>query len=84
MATTRNRLKQVAQLYGTEREPNPQAGRVYDADGISPTLDTCSGGNRMPKILVRQATKSGYTEICRGGGTLNCLPLKQDKERKSD
>lgn len=46
MATTRNRLKQVAQLYGTEREPNPQAGRVYDADGISPTLDTCSGGEQ--------------------------------------
>ena len=61
------KLKQVAQLYGTEREPNPQAGRVYDADGISPTLGTCSGGNRMPKILVRQATKSGYVEIHDGG-----------------
>lgn len=29
---------------------NPQAGRVYNADGISPTMDTCTGGNRMPKI----------------------------------
>lgn len=29
---------------------NPQAGRVYNAEGISPTMDTCSGGNRMPKI----------------------------------
>lgn len=54
MAITKDRLKQVAQLYGTEREPNPQAGRVYDADGISPTLDTCSGENRMPKIIRRQ------------------------------
>ena len=43
-------MKQIGQIYGTEREPNPQAGRIYDADGISPTLDTCSGGNRMPKI----------------------------------
>jgi DNA (cytosine-5)-methyltransferase 1 len=42
---------QVAQLYGTEVEPNPQAGRVYSSEGISPTLDTCQGGNRMPKIL---------------------------------
>ena len=41
---------QVAQIYGTEREPNPQAGRVYDSGGISPTMDTCSGGNRMPKV----------------------------------
>lgn len=29
---------------------NPQAGRVYKPEGISPTMDTCSGGNRMPKI----------------------------------
>jgi site-specific DNA-cytosine methylase len=44
-------LKQIGQIYGTEKEPNPQAGRIYDADGISPTLDSCSGGNRMPKII---------------------------------
>jgi DNA (cytosine-5)-methyltransferase 1 len=30
---------------------NPQAGRVYNAEGISPAMDTCSGGNRMPKIM---------------------------------
>lgn len=29
---------------------NPQAGRVYNSKGISPAMDTCSGGNRMPKI----------------------------------
>ena len=44
---------QVGQIYGTEREPNPQAGRIYDADGLSPTLDAMRGGNRMPKIIVR-------------------------------
>ena len=45
-------LIQVGQMYGTEREPNPQAGRVYGVEGISPTMDTCSGGNRMPKVAV--------------------------------
>lgn len=30
---------------------NPQAGRVYNSQGISPAMDTCSGGNRMPKII---------------------------------
>lgn len=44
-------LKQVGQIYGTEKEPNPQAGRVYSSECLSPTLDTCSGGNRMPKII---------------------------------
>ena len=39
---------QVAQIY--PNSGNPQAGRVYHSDGISPAMDTCSGGNRMPKI----------------------------------
>lgn len=43
---------QVAQMYGTAREPNPQAGRIYDSGGLSPTMDTCNGGNRMPKVLI--------------------------------
>lgn len=59
-------LIQVAQMYGTEKEPNPQAGRIYSAEGISPTMDSCSGGNRMPKVLVREATKKGYAEAVEG------------------
>ena len=59
-------LKQVGQQYGTEKEPNPQAGRIYSAEGISPTIDSCSGGNRMPKVLVREATKQGYAEAYEG------------------
>ena len=47
-----NKMIQVGQMYGTKKEPNPQSGRIYDADGISPTIDTCSGGNRMPKVLI--------------------------------
>lgn len=43
---------QIGQMYGTQREPNPHAGRVYDANGISPTVKTSSGGNTMPKVLV--------------------------------
>jgi len=61
---------QVGQLYGTNKEPNPQAGRVYDPNYISPTMDTCSGGNRMPKVAIKQATKKGYTE-CEVGGVAN-------------
>lgn len=45
-------IKQVGQIYGTEREPNPQAGRIISPEGISQSLDTCSGGNRMPKIAI--------------------------------
>lgn len=52
-----NKCIQVAQMYGTEKEPNPQAGRIYDSEGISPTMDSCSGGNRMPKVLIKNNTK---------------------------
>lgn len=37
---------QVGQIYGTEVEPNPQAGRIYDAEGISPCLDAMRGGQQ--------------------------------------
>lgn len=45
-----NKLIQVAQIY--PNSGNPQAGRIYNAEGISPSLDTCSGGNRMPKVTM--------------------------------
>ena len=41
---------QVGQIYGTDVEPNPQAGRIYSDEGLSPTLDSMRGGNRQPKI----------------------------------
>lgn len=41
---------QVAQIY--PNSGNPQAGRIYSDNGISPAMDTCSGGNRMPKVAV--------------------------------
>ena len=54
LCPTDNTIKcvQVAQMYGTAREPNPQAGRIYDSNGLSPTMDSCNGGNRMPKVLI--------------------------------
>ena len=30
---------------------NPQCGRVYSTLGVSPTVNTCGGGDRQPKIL---------------------------------
>lgn len=31
-----------------------QAGNVHDPEGLAPTLDTCQGGNRMPKVLIEK------------------------------
>lgn len=46
-------LRQVGQIYGTEREPNPQAGRVYDSNGISPTLYKQAGNSIVVTVLEK-------------------------------
>lgn len=40
--------------------------RVYSKEGISPTLTNMQGGNRQPKIIVKNATKQGYVEAFEG------------------
>ena len=48
------KIHQVGQLNKTESfGGNPQVGRVYRTDGLSPTLNTMQGGGREPKILVK-------------------------------
>lgn len=78
------KLMQVGQMYGTEKEPNPQTGRVYNPNGLSPTMDTCSGGNRMPKIIVAGKTKSGGERslILDEEGICNCLSATDYKQPK--
>ena len=52
-----------------------QTGRVYDLSGLSPTLTTMQGGDKVPKILcreeaphlkIREATKLGYAKAIVG------------------
>lgn len=51
--TNRASIKQVGNLNNsTSFGGNPQAGRVYSIDGISPTLNTMQGGGREPKIMI--------------------------------
>lgn len=47
-----NNVKQIGNISeGNSSWGNPQTGRIYSADGISPTLNTCGGGQREPKIV---------------------------------
>lgn len=64
-ATDYKQPKQIVVLNkenGMPRETN----RVYSPEGLSPTLNTMQGGNRQPKILVREATKQGFAEASVG------------------
>ena len=46
-------IKQVGNITNSKSfGGNPQVGRVYGTDGISPTLSTMQGGGQEPKVLV--------------------------------
>ena len=49
---------------------NPQTGRVYGDNGLSPTLNTMQGGGREPKVIVRENNKKGY-DIAKVGDSIN-------------
>lgn len=49
------KVLQIGNIYpDTENFKNRTSGRVYDKNGISPTLNTCSGGGYEPKIVVNK------------------------------
>lgn len=52
-AVEMNEVKQIGNM-DADREnfENPQCGRVDDSSGLSPTINTCQGGQREPKIIV--------------------------------
>ena len=63
---------------------NPQTGRIYSADGLSPTINTCQGGGREPKIIeeplrIREATIKGYAEAYDGDSINLAVPNSQTR-----
>lgn len=53
-----NELKvmQIGSIISGNGFANPQRGRIYNIDGLSPTIDSCMGGNRETKILMDMET----------------------------
>ena len=49
-----NSIEQIGNIdqYKRKRE-NPQTGRIYSAEGLSPTLSIMQGGGLEPKVLVK-------------------------------
>lgn len=44
-------VKQLMNIMPTKTRDNPNQGRVYDTNGIAPTLTKMDGGNREPMII---------------------------------
>jgi DNA (cytosine-5)-methyltransferase 1 len=46
------RTNEIIQIGMLDIKGNEQIRRVYDPEGIAPTLNTMQGGNRQPKVIV--------------------------------
>lgn len=57
-------VRQVGNIVKQKGFSNPQRGRIYSANGLSPTLNTAQGGGLEPKVLVERLlkglTKNGW------------------------
>lgn len=49
---------QIGNIVNTGNWDNPERGRIYSDEGVSPTLSTMQGGGLEPKILER--SKNGF------------------------
>lgn len=74
----RMEVKVIGQMDNTIDHTFESANRVYDKNGLAPTISTCGGGGLQPKIIqkdnlametvrIKQATTQGYIE-CEVGG----------------
>lgn len=50
----------IGNVCTTKTRSNPNQGRVYDTNGISPTLNQMEGGNRQPMILIKRSDCIGF------------------------
>lgn len=66
---------QVAQLDGKFES----TGRVYSENGLCPTINTCSGGNREPKIMENLKTYL-CNELIQSGKVLVNINNKRQKQ----
>ena len=73
---------QIGNIAESEGWDNPQCGRVYDISGISPTLNTCGGGGHEPKVLVKNATKQGFSEVRNEWGGVMNIAFPDSKTRR--
>lgn len=75
----RPKVIQIGQ-YDTLTRKNSNRYRVYDDEGISPTIHTYQGGNLQPSIRIKNGTKKGFLEAVDGDGIDLAFP--EGKQRR--
>lgn len=59
---------------------NPQVGRVYDPNGCSPTLNTCSGGGHEPKVICGCDKTYNNPKLIENA---NCITSREDRRNSN-
>lgn len=67
------KVKQIGNCCPTKTRDNPNQGRIYDTEGLSPALNCMTGGNRQPCVPVCLNSKGGR------GGVEGLQPSVQDR-----
>lgn len=81
-----DKVIQIGNCMPSTTRKNPNQGRVYDTNGISPTIGCMQGGNRQPMIVtggalaIPEATKKGYA-LAHDGDSVN-LEQPNSKTRR--
>ena len=67
-ATDTDKVMQIGNCRPTKNRANPNQGRIYDIDGISPCINTKGGGNLEPHIIDKPKVIGGIGEKKSNGG----------------
>lgn len=65
--------------YDTPTRTNSNRYRVYDEEGISPTIATYQGGNLQPSIKIKNGTKKGFLGAVDGDGIDLAFPTSKQR-----
>lgn len=72
-----NNVKQIGNISeGNSSWGNPQTGRIYSVEGICPTLNTCGGGQREPKIVCGIDKSNNHPSVI---DNANCITSREDR-----
>ena len=77
-------VRVIGQMDNTLDGTFESANRVYDSEGVCPTIPTCTGGGIQSKILETKDVKQNFVSDGNGGITTGCnLEIKADETIKT-
>lgn len=77
-------ILQVGNTTPKSKRENPQTGRVYNPDGVSPALNCMQGGNRQPQVIITPDTSYCIDANYAKGTSVEQYLIKKRRQLVSD